>query len=78
MMAAIKKFIEMYSHCVKSITCDCGTEFVNQFEVGFIEDTFGCNKYYTSSYVPRECGSKKNQKKIFYEMNEFVWALKLM
>lgn len=60
MMAAIKKLIEMYPQGVKSITCDRGTEFVNQFQVGLIEDTFGCNIYYANPYAPHERGSNEN------------------
>lgn len=40
MMIAIKRLVEMYPNGVKSITCDRGSEFVNQFEIGRIEDTF--------------------------------------
>ncbi|HHC4748095.1 TPA: IS30 family transposase [Enterococcus faecalis] len=32
MMTAIKRLVKMYPHGVKSITCDRGSEFVNQFE----------------------------------------------
>ncbi|EOO1341742.1 IS30 family transposase, partial [Escherichia coli] len=65
MMAAIKKLIEMYPQGVKSITCDRGTEFVNQFQVGLIEDTFGCNIYYANPYAPHERGSNEESVKYF-------------
>ena len=67
MMAAIKKLIEMYPQGVKSITCDRGTEFVNQFQVGLIEDTYGCNIYYANPYAPHERGSNENHNGLLRE-----------
>ena len=43
MMTAIKRLVEMYPHGVKSITCDRGSEFVNQFEIGLIEKIYYAN-----------------------------------
>ncbi len=37
MMTAIKRLVEMYPHGVKSITCDRGSEFVNQFELDLLK-----------------------------------------
>ncbi len=60
MMTAIKRLVEMYPHGVKSITCDRGSEFVNQFEIGLIEDTFDCKIYYANPCAPHERGSNEN------------------
>jgi len=57
MMSAIKCLVEMYPNGVKTITCDRGSEFVNQFEIGLIEDTFDCKIYYANPYAPHERGS---------------------
>ena len=57
----------MYPQGVKSITCDRGTEFVNQFQVGLIEDTFGCKIYYANPYAPHERGSNENHNGLLRE-----------
>ncbi|WP_256969022.1 IS30 family transposase [Enterococcus faecalis] len=67
MMTAIKRLVEMYPHGVKSITCDRGSEFVNQFEIGFIEDTFDCKIYYANPCAPHERGSNENHNGLLRE-----------
>lgn len=67
MMLAIKRLIELYPQGVKSITCDRGTEFVNQFNIGTLEDTFGCKIYYANPYAPYERGSNENHNGLLRE-----------
>ncbi|MDL4925255.1 IS30 family transposase [Enterococcus faecalis] len=67
MMTAIKRLVEMYPHGVKSITCDRGSEFVNQFEIGLIEDTFDCKIYYANPCAPHERGSNENHNGLLRE-----------
>lgn len=67
MMGAIKQLIEMYPRAVKSITCDRGSEFVNQFNIGVIENTFGCKIYYANAYAPHERGSNENHNGLLRE-----------
>lgn len=67
MMTAIKKLIELYPNGVKSITCDSGNEFVNQFQISLLEDTFGCNIYYANPYAPHERGSNENHNGLLRE-----------
>ncbi|WPH53423.1 IS30 family transposase [Enterococcus faecalis] len=57
----------MYPHGVKSITCDRGSEFVNQFEIGLIEDTFDCKIYYANPCAPHERGSNENHNGLLRE-----------
>ncbi|MDH6365847.1 IS30 family transposase [Enterococcus sp. PF1-24] len=59
MMKAINQLIKMYPKGIKSITCDRGTEFVNRFKVGTIEDTFGIKVYFAHPYAPHERGSNE-------------------
>ena len=67
MMSAIKRLVEMYPNGVKTITCDRGSEFVNQFEIGLIEDTFDCKIYYANPYAPHERGSNENHNGLLRE-----------
>lgn len=67
MMAAIKRLVEMYPNFVKPITCDRGSEFVNQFEIGLIENTFDCKIYYANPYSPYERGSNENHNGLLRE-----------
>ncbi len=67
MMTAIKRLVKMYPHGVKSITCDRGSEFVNQFEIGLIEDTFDCKIYYANPCAPHERGSNENHNGLLRE-----------
>lgn len=67
MMLAIKRLVELYPQGVKSITCDRGTEFVNQFNIGTLEDTFGCKIYYANPYAPYERGSNENHNGLLRE-----------
>ncbi len=69
MMTAIKRLVEMYPHGVKSITCDRGSEFVNQFEIGLIEDTFDCKIYYANPCAPHE----RDQMKIIMDYSENIF-----
>ena len=62
MMTAIKRLVEMYPHGVKSITCDRGSEFVNQFEIGLIEKI-----YYANPCAPHERGSNENHNGLLRE-----------
>lgn len=61
MMTTIKRLVEMYSHVVKSITCDSGSEFFNQFKSGLIEDTFDWKIYYANPSSPYEHGYGSNE-----------------
>lgn len=58
-MIAITHLVEMYPHVVKSITCDYENEFLNQFEIGLIEEIFNRKIYYVcfNSCVLQERGS---------------------
>ena len=68
MMLAIKKLIEKYpTGAVKSITCDRGVEFVHQFNIGILEDTFGTKIYYAHPYSPYERGSNENHNGLLRE-----------
>lgn len=62
-----KKLTEMYHQGIKSITCDRGTEFVNEFQVRLVEDTFGYNFYYVNPYAPHERGSNENDNGLLRE-----------
>lgn len=69
-MITITHLVEMYPHGVKSITCDYENEFLNQFEIGLIEEIFNRKIYYVcfNSCVLQERGSDLT--KITFEYSE--------
>ncbi|MGX6977798.1 IS30 family transposase [Vagococcus elongatus] len=60
MLSAIKTLVDRFPKgAVKSITCDRGAEFVHQFNIGLVEDTFGVKIYYANPYSPQKRGSNE-------------------
>lgn len=60
MMTAVKQLIEAYPAAVRSVTCDRGSEFIGQFSLPVLEDTFGCLIYYADPQAPHQRGSNEN------------------
>ncbi len=66
MYQAIKRLIKLYPSAIKSITCDRGTEFINQTYVAKLEKK-GIKIYIAHAYSPQERGSNENHNGLLRE-----------
>jgi len=66
MFKAMKQLLSDFSDAIKSITCDRGSEFINQDYVSKLEKR-GVSIYFANPHAPYERGSNENHNGLLRE-----------